>query len=772
MTNSQLNQYPGTNQKLLAGSLSGQEYTLKSEKLEYRDFNLFYSRTIDQPINLKNYFIPIDNVSPKVRSLVDEPCYLNTALALADYKIRRSRNNEPDRRSIQVAITHYWNTILSLRTRGIFQLKDAKWEDIDYICRRYSEGGWEKVLNIHEKTKDIIQKMDAKVFEESISVYGKNKRTVDALNSGYWLPKLGFIPANILNEDLMNQFLTKGNQLGFTFTDRFASQYQSTTSIPTDTSIRNLLSCFNHLYLMSGDIDKLSFLPFTATRETSLKYAQKKSERTANLGIEIATHMLGKAFEWIYQHGPSLVSILESVREQYLNGNVRFRDNLLRNHNPFHELASALNIPLPNSWSSKDHPLFRKEYNYPVDRLIGALQGACAVAIAGLNARRSAEVANSEIGLRGKDLLVDTESGLHMINFYIEKSYQERHTFYISKVTFDAFNLLMRLNRSCLPFDHDPDLLENGSLFDCGGWRNRNGPRGPFAFVFAKAKQQNRSIYSFLSFLDDEYKDVDIKTHMWRRFFGLIYIYRYDHSTLQSLSQHLRHMFISRTMIYVTDNDARAQSEQIANKIPSNKVDAIRERRLINSLIDDENELSDVMREISNEKLSSTVSAILTEGRLSGGFPRLVRKLYVSLSKQLNFSKVEEVEKSNLISTTLLSNGYTALPMPHGQCNAPNNNHTFAGKCSNNGHLEREKASASFCQSCMYHSKSDSYVRNLIEEISMIEKDLSSGVIPRCKSDEAWAARKALIEVIEIHDMSASLNAELINKLVRNDAPD
>lgn len=568
----------------------------------------------------------------------------------------------------------------------------------------------------------------------------------------------------------MNQFITKGKEFGFRFTDRFTSRFRSPASAPTDHGIRSILSFFNHLYLISGEIDKLCFHPFTTIAATSLKYAQKKSERTANLGIEEATHMLGKAFEWIYQHGPSLVSILESIREQYLNGDSRFKSNFLRDHNPFHELASALNIPLPNSWSPKEHPSFRKEYNYPVDRLIGALQGACAVAIAGLNARRSAEVANCETGLRGKDLLVDTENGLHMINFYIEKSYQTRHTFYISKVTFDAFNLLMRLNKSCLPFDQHSDVVENGSLFDCGSWRKKNGPRGPIAFAFAKANNKSRSMGAFLSFLDDEYRDVDIKTHMWRRFFGLIYIYRYDHSTLQSLSQHLRHMFISRTMIYVTDNDARAQSEQIANKIPSNKTDAIRERRLIKSLIDDENELSNLMREISNEKLSSTVSAILGGGRLSGGFPRLVRKLYVSLSKQLDFSKVDEVEKANLISTTLLSSGYTALPMPHGQCNAPNNTHTFAGKCSNNGHLEREKASASFCQSCMYHSKSDSYVRNLIEEISLLEKDLSSGLIPRCKWDEAWAAKKALIEVIEIHNISARQNAELINKLVRNDA--
>lgn len=191
MTISPFNLNISTNEKHLAGSLGDQEYKFKSEKLEYRDFKLFYSKTIDQPINLKNYFIPIDKLSPKVRSLVGEPCYLHTALALADYKIRRSRNNEPERRSIQRAITNYWNTILALRTRGIFQLKDAKWEDIDFICRRYSEGGWEKVLNINEKVKSIIQNMDENAFEESISVYGRSKRTVDALRGGYWRQKLG-----------------------------------------------------------------------------------------------------------------------------------------------------------------------------------------------------------------------------------------------------------------------------------------------------------------------------------------------------------------------------------------------------------------------------------------------------------------------------------------------------------------------------------------------------------------------------------------------------
>tara|TARA_R100000656_G_scaffold124970_2_gene104717 strand:+ start:207 stop:902 length:696 start_codon:yes stop_codon:yes gene_type:complete len=231
-------------------------------------------------------------------------------------------------------------------------------------------------------------------------------------------------------------------------------------------------------------------------------------------------------------------------------------------------------------------------------------------------------------------------------------------------------------------------------------------------------------------------------------------------------------MDISRTMIYVTDNDARAQSEQIATKIPSDKTDAIRDRRLISSLLEDENELGEALLEVSNEKLSSTVSAILSGERFSGGFPRLVRKLYASLSRKLDFNKVEEVAKANVISTTLVSKGYSALPMPHGQCNAPDTSHTFTGKCSNNGHLERHKASALFCQSCMYHSKSDSYIKNLLEEVSLLEADLLSGIIPHCKLDETLSAKQALIDVIEIHNAAAGQSAELIKKLVKDNAPD
>jgi hypothetical protein len=772
MINSQLHPHLDNLEKDLAGRLGNQQYTLKSEKLEYRDSNIFYSRTIDQPISLKNYVIPIDQVSPRIRRLVDEPIYLNTALALADYKIRRSKNNEPPRKSIQAAITNYWNTILFLRTRGIFQLKDATQEEIDFICQKYSEAGWANVLNLNEKIESIIRNMDAIEFRASVSLYAKRSMVVDSMKSTYWTEKLGFIPAFTLNEELMTLFQIKGKELGFTFTDRFSRRFQTPVSGPTDNGVRNLLSFFNHLYLISGEVDKLSFYPFDTPRKTSLKYSQKQSERTGNLGIEEATHILGKAFEWIYDHGPSLVSILEVAREQFLHGTMKFKERFLIDDNPFQNLASTLNIPLPNTWSQKDHSTIRKAYYYPVDRLIGALQGACAVAIAGLNARRSAEVADSEIGLRGKDLLTDPESGFHMINFYIEKSYQERHTFFISKVTFDAFNLLMRLKEACLAFGEDPDILQNESLFDCGSWKCREGPSRSYSFVFAKAKNQRRSMCAFLSFLNDEYRDVDLKSHMWRRFFGLIYIYRYDHSTLQSLSQHLRHMDISRTMIYVTDNDARVQSEQIANKIPSDKTDSIRDRRLISSLIDDGNELGEALLKVSNEKLSGTVSGILNGERFSGGFPRLVRKLYASLSRKLDFSKVNEVEKANAISTTLLSKGYSALPMPHGQCNAPDTSHTFGGKCANNGHLERHKASASFCQRCMYHSKNDSYVNNLIEEVSLLDQDLLSGVIPHCKLNETKAARQALIEVIEIHNVSASQNAELTKILVKNNASD
>lgn len=747
------------------------KYSLKSEKLKYVGTRIYYSRTPNKPVKLDEYYIPVSATSPKLRRLSDDDVYTNTALALCDYVIRRSRNGQPPQKALQKIVTNYWNTILFLRNRGVYSLKDAAKEDIHALCKAFSKEGWTSTLEIERKVSLIIADLNNESMRDAVHVYGQaaeSFKTIDALKSFFWRSRIGLKSANLLNKENKNALEKKAKKFGYSFTERWKERFESEPQVPTDNSYRNLLSFLNQLFLLPKSVDKLTFLPYDNPRYWSKKFAERVSDRTANLAVDEASHVLSKALDWIYDYGERLTTILEQCWDKFPKITPKERDKFLISTNPFEQLAEDLGIEIPNVWNMSTHPYTKPEYCQSVDELVGATQGACAIVIAAFNARRSAEVCDDEVGLRELDFLFDSEFDVHKVNFYIEKSYQERHWFYVNKTTADAILLLIRLKRVSRPFDSEHSQDE--SLFRGHTWTKVGPSKNSSSFTFTRSKEQTRSLISFLAFLDDEYKDLDLKAHMWRRFFSLIYIYRYDHSTLQSLSQHLRHMTIHKTIVYVTDPSARSQAETISEKVPNSKQSEVMDVQLLNALCDDNEELNKAILAVQKEKFCETISTIINASRYSGGFPRLVRKLYKSFSRDLKFNELKETEKSISISTTLISRGYTCTPMPHGQCNAPINNLAHGGKCSNNGRLEKEKASAVFCQSCMFHSKDDNFLRNLQDEILVLEEDISSQSIPNCVRDEAIEARKSLLTVIEIHNHAAAINATAMRKVLEKDA--
>lgn len=746
-------------------------YVLKSEKLKYVAPFIYYSRKPDDPIKLDQYYIPVDSTSPKLKRLSDEDTYVDTALALCDGVIRRSRNGLPPKKALQKVVANYWNTMLFLRSKGVYSLKNASRDDITDLCKEFSKGGWASALEVERKVSLIIEEFTAENIGDSIIIYGKApklRRMIDGLKSRFWRSRIGLKSATLLNSRTKQAFEEKAKLFGYSFTERWNSRFELEPTVPTENSYRNLLSFLNNLYNLPQHLDKLTFLPFDQVAYWSNKYALRTAGRTENLDVEAAAHILGKALDWIYDYGERLVSTLEHCWRVFPDVPSKDRAHFLENSNLFEELAKDLGITTPNAWNLGRHPYSKPKICQPVDELIGATQGACAVAIAGFNARRSSEVCDDEIGLREIDFLLDEEFDVHKVNFYIEKSYQDRHWFYVNKATSDAIKLLIRLKNASRPFHAEHS--QNGSLFRANNWTKKGPSDKSTIFAFSRSKDQVKSMASFLRFLDDEYVDIDLKSHMWRRFFSLIYIYRYDHSTLQSLSQHLRHLTIHRTTVYVTDPSARSETERISEKVQNIKQNRIMDLQLLNSLYRDNEELNNAIQAVKNEKFSETIHSIIGTNRHSGGFPRLVRKLYKSFSKNMNFSALDETEKGRAISTALISRGYTSDPMLHGQCNAPANDQSSIGRCSIDGRLKKERASPAFCQNCMFHSKSDQFIKNLVYEISVLDEDIASKSIPNHIRSEAIEARNSLMAVIDIHNHSANINSELMKKVIEENA--
>lgn len=173
------------------------------------------------------------------------------------------------------------------------------------------------------------------------------------------------------------------------------------------------------------------------------------------------------------------------------------------------------------------------------------LPTACLLVIYCFTARRECEVESLTAGC-----CVDTQSG-PVIGMYSAKVYQERKYFPVTKLVAKAVQVLEALTEP-VRNEGNQSLLIFPAL--SGGVVNywSSGKINEFA--------------EYVGVPDNEGTPWKFSEHQFRRFFAMMFFYKFESGDLATLSWHLRHTDFEMTAKYITDKDFRSAFEEVRSE--------------------------------------------------------------------------------------------------------------------------------------------------------------------------------------------------------------
>lgn len=188
--------------------------------------------------------------------------------------------------------------------------------------------------------------------------------------------------------------------------------------------------------------------------------------------------------------------------------------------------ATQFNRHLPSTGISLSQAL----YNY--------LPLSCALIILSFTAGRESSVYTLKPGC------VETRLGRLYINMFVPKTLRKNDDFPTVTLVKKAVEVLERLSERARHNSGEDDLFKFES---------------PLAIDGSAIFNFDRSINKFVDFVGME-KDEDdnhfkFSEHQFRRFFAIMYFYRYDSGDFESLAYHLRHVDWSMTSIYLSEKE-------------------------------------------------------------------------------------------------------------------------------------------------------------------------------------------------------------------------
>jgi len=222
------------------------------------------------------------------------------------------------------------------------------------------------------------------------------------------------------------------------------------------------------------------------------------------------------------------------------------------------------------------------------------------------------------------------------------------------------------------------------------------------------------------------FKGLTFRPHQFRRFFAVLYIWRYDLADWGALSHHLRHFTQEYTRRYVSDPELGAIIFQ---------ADRQRTAELLTSVAIGNRQLSG----LGGERLQRTVRRISA---------RLAQRLQVVPKRKLNQRLSRFLERTDL-ELRALPWGYCASPAAHG----------VAACCTGNlGPADPTKATVTTCAHCDRNIRDPIFRPYLAESLSLhreIAADPSTGA-PLKRASEMF--------ITELTDWIDSLGPDLSDR--------
>jgi len=698
-----------------------------NDKLRYKikSLSLSFSGTVltyhdgkrSSYFDFSDLYLSATAAHPLITRLSDYSDHVDTMLAATDFRIARSRDGRPTVRSLTRQFYLIRHLIDWLRPFGIYRLGDATPGHTRDLLAQLASGGWAHALSIEARWHGVIDRLERGCDLGAIFGIWPDGR-IDGLRDPFWRAQLAWggrplmpVSAKARLDELIRDKPS---------TERWKARNGADCRPPTTLALSNTIGWLNDLAALPASIDRLEHKVARGSNTSAKSISKKNSTRTANLLLSEAISLITKSLDMIYETAPLLIELYGEARTAFPELSDDARKAWLHNSSSKERLEKVVKRPI-TSWALSGHNA-SNSVSVAVEEVLGAVQGATTIVLGSMNARRQLEICDRDKGLRVGDLAVLDESlGLYQCLFFIEKTYRARHLFYVNRTSADALRFLERLKQVCLPSEM---TLSNGSsLYNCGRFTAQYGLGAERHFAFVNKEKKSRSLGSFFKLAYGDISEApDLTSHMFRRFFAILYMHRYEHAELRALKQHLRHLDVAMTRVYVTDPSNRPLAEQIASALEQDRYDHVKPA-LAAALNDEIFDIQIELEAVGKEKLRMAVEEILTGSPTAGGFSKIIRKLYRQILNHVMIEQSDAADPADRIITLLDNHRYRVIPMEHGQCHAPDLRRTLKGACEEGGVLARENASPRVCGGCAFHFNNPSYIRNLKDRLSDLEAE-------------------------------------------------
>ena len=538
----------------------------------------------------------------------------------------------------------------------------------------------------------------------------------------------------------------------------------------------SVIKALNRLYKLPSEIDQAVVKPFPNAHKLAKKVAGNTvdSGRTLNLTLDDAIKLFKESLAWIYDYWPGVQAILQAYRQRLVELTCELEEcsdkwlreqlsNDLTLKERVSELCLQYGLPFKGVVLDRRSQAYNEKDTPCVDELIRHTMTACFIMIATNHGRRLNEVIGQgtlPYGFYFGCIKIDGENPeLRLCDIYVEKTVKDWCTFYVNKLVKDSVCLLEELSQIFRPlyankkaYESDIETARKDKLFVFRALTPASFTKDPVSYSY------NANSKGFLRRAGVKDVRFDHRSHPFRRFFALLYFYRYDNPKLLALQHQLRQFDPGMTVVYVTDPVLREDAD---------KIEKIYRSRMEEHTKNEMEELEDVR----GEAFLENVLQILKGERLGGHWPRIVLRLYRVLSQKVNFNEKDLTELAEIVGDNLLRRGYHRTAYEHGGCNNGDNDRTRRmSKCyrEEDGFRHTEDASPSQCQSCIHHDSGETNICLLKEQVEELREQVEDYGTPLAVRHAAKDELQLLERVIEAEKKLADQNREFLRLLSSN----
>lgn len=621
--------------------------------------------------------------------------HLMDALKRVINRLLISNDGGTPKSNVTKAVNHAVRFFICMLRQGIYKLADLTRDDIDAIAKQLIAKGWLGVLP-YKQLLDDVEKLMASSDHMAAKFIGSGSRQGCTLRLENIRDHIGMPLESV-------ELPTSLSEAAVRISGRpnIRKAKVDLDAKPERGTLKTALAIIDSLALHACG-DSIPFRPFSSINKTLDQAFGPGGKRSRNLSLKDATKILKGACIGILDLAVPVTQLAESARtlleasptDAADAASATYETQLSQLLTEFRVAHEKLVAPI---WPQN------KPASYVLGSLVEYVQTSGAILTTFGYGLRANDAIGHEAhwGLyKGCVQPYKGFPGANRIELFVSKNLQDYAQFWCSKLTQKCVKALELLSQACRPAfsplitqkesteEQRKDKLFIRARFNKTGYFAN---RGQFAFGHGSG--------AFLKAVGVAPKSLDGE-RAFRRLFCIIYVYRYDDTSIAALSQRLFHFSLKQTEWYYTNGDGRKQAESIEYMF--------RQERLVMAELE----------EVRHEKFVGQIVDYLKGKPVGGGFPALLRNVIKGMASSIEFIKLPPEAKGVAVADKLAQKGYAPIERRNGECMiGSTTSHSREVNCTDCGVPHPENASLAMCNGCVMNQTTENYIQSYEEDL-------------------------------------------------------